>query len=211
MTLKGTLLLTGFEPFGNDDVNPSGEVSKMLHGQKIGDYTVLSRILPVEWGKAKEVLEGLIDEFEPAVVLSLGLSGGSPTICVEKVAINYTADAKDNAGKVPAERFIVPEGADGYFATIPAEKIVSGLVDSQIPARLTFSAGTYLCNYAFYVSSHYMRATGKKGLCGFIHVPATPDMVAGKGPRPSMDIRTIYNGVFKALTVTVEGLTNSGR
>ncbi len=209
--MKGTLLLTGFEPFGNDDVNPSGEVSKMLHGREIGEYTVVSRILPVEWGKAKQVLEGLIDEFEPAVVLSLGLAGGSPGISVERVAINYTADIKDNAGKVPEERSIVSDGADGYFSTIPVEKIVDSLAGSKIPARLTFSAGTYLCNYVFYVAAHHIKTTGKKGLCGFIHVPATPQMVAGKASRPSMDIRMVCDSVLQALEVTVEALTNSGR
>lgn len=208
--MKGTLLLTGFEPFGGDDVNPSGEVAKKLGGLEIAGRTVVSKVLPVEWGTAKRVLEGYIDELDPEVVLSLGLAAGRPEICVEKVAINYTADAKDNAGQVPQDRAISPIGADAYFATIPTEKIVKALVQAKIPARLSFSAGTYLCNYVFYVAVHHIKITDKKALSGFIHVPATPEMVAGKAPRPSMSLSTICDAVAKALTIIVEDLTNSG-
>ncbi len=208
--MKGTLLLTGFEPFGGDDVNPSGEVAKKLDGLEIAGYTVVSKVLPVEWGTAKKALEGFIDELDPAVVLSLGLAAGRPDISVEKVAVNYTADAKDNAGKVPEERAVCSQGQDGYFATIPTEGIVKALVEAKIPARLTFSAGTYLCNYVFYAAVHHIRTTGKKALAGFIHIPATPDMVAGKAQRPSMGLSTICDAVRRALTITVEGLTNSG-
>ncbi len=210
ISLKGTLLVTGFEPFGSDDFNPSGEVAKRLDGKEVGECRVQSRILPVEWGTVKKVLTGLVDDLDPVVVLSLGLAGGSPSISVEKVAVNYTAEAKDNAGKIPEERAICRDGADAYFATIPAEKIVSRLVQTKIPARLTFSAGTYLCNYAFYTAACHVKTAGKRAKVGFVHVPATPEMVAGKTPRPSMNLDTVCDAVLSALETTVETLTNCG-
>jgi pyroglutamyl-peptidase len=108
LALKGKLLLTGFEPFGGEEKNPS---------------------------------EALIDEIQPAVVLSLGLATGRSEVSIEKVAVNYTSKGKDNAGVVPAERPIVSGAADAYFATIPAEQVVDDINKKGIPTRLSLSAG----------------------------------------------------------------------
>lgn len=209
--MKGKLLLTGFEPFGEDDVNPSMEVAKSLDGLDINGYIVTARVLPVEWGTAKDRIEALIDEVQPAVVMSLGLAAGRTEISIEKVAVNYTSKSKDNAGVIPSDRSIVPGAADAYFATIPAEQVVEDLNKKGIPARLSLSAGAYLCNYAFYCASRYAQEKGGGTLVGFIHIPATPIMVAGK-PRgtASMAESLIRDGVVQALTTCASSLTNCG-
>ena len=209
--MKGKLLLTGFEPFGGDDVNPSMEVAKSLDGLEVNGYQVVVRVLPVEWGTVKDRLEALMDEVHPSVVVSLGLAAGRAEISIEKVAINYTSKSKDNAGVIPADRSVVPGALDGYFATIPAEQIVEDINKKGIPARLSLSAGAYLCNYAFYCASRYAREKGGETLVGFIHIPATPVMMAGK-PRggPSMAESLIRDGVLQALTTSTSALTNCG-
>jgi pyroglutamyl-peptidase len=209
--VKGKLLLTGFEPFGGDAVNPSMEVAKSLDGLEVNGYQVVVRVLPVEWGTVKDRLETLMDEIQPAVVISLGLAAGRSEISIEKVAVNYTSKSKDNAGVIPVDRPVVPESADGYFATIPTEQIVEDINKKGIPARLSLTAGAYLCNYAFYCASRYARQKGGEILVGFIHVPATPAMMAGK-PRggPSMAEGLIRDGVLQALTTSTCGLTNCG-
>lgn len=209
--MKGKLLLTGFEPFGGDDVNPSMEVAKSLDGLEVNGYQVVVRVLPVEWGTVKDRLEALMDEVHPSVVVSLGLAAGRSEISIEKVAINYTSKSKDNVGVIPADRPVVPGALDGYFATIPAEQIVEDINKKGIPARLSLSAGAYLCNYAFYCACRYAREKGGETLVGFIHVPATPVMMAGK-PKggPSMAEGLLRDGVLQALTTSTSALTNCG-
>jgi pyroglutamyl-peptidase len=177
--LKGKLLLTGFEPFGEDKVNPSGDVARSLDGSEMAGFQVVARVLPVEWGTVKDRLESLIDEIDPAAVLSLGLAGGRPEISVEKVVVNYTSKAKDSAGLVAADRPVV--------------------------------AGAYQCNHAFYCASRYARERGGRPQVRFIHIPATPEMVAGK-PRggPSMAEGLIKNAIKQALTTIASSLTNCG-
>lgn len=209
--MKGELLVTGFEPFCGDDVNPSMEVAQSLDGMEINSYRVVTRVLPVEWGTVKDRLESLIDEVQPAVVLSLGLAAGRAELSVEKIAVNYTSKSKDNAGVIPADRPIAHGAVDAYFATVPAEQIVEDINKKGIPARLSLTAGAYLCNYAFYSASRHVREKGYRTLVGFVHIPATPIMVAGKpGSGPSMAETLIRDGVVQALTTSVSGLTNCG-
>jgi len=209
--LKGKILLTGFEPFGGEEVNPSGEVAKSLDGSEIGGFTVVSRILPVKWKATGDTLRSFIEEVDPVIVLSLGLAAGRAEISVEKVAINYQAKAKDNEGNIPEVRYIIENGPDAYFASVPSEEMVEEITKGGIPARLSLSAGAYLCNYAFYFASHYVRKTGRKALVGFIHVPATPEMVAGKQRGgPSMTFGLIREACITGLKTIVDSLTDCG-
>jgi pyroglutamyl-peptidase len=211
LALKGKLLLTGFEPFGDDRVNPSGDIAKFLDGTEINGYQVVSRVLPVEWGTVKDRVEAFMDQVRPDVVLSLGLGGGRAEVSVEKVAVNYTSKSKDNAGVIPAQRSVVPGAADAYFATVPVEEVVDEINKRGIPARLSLSAGAYLCNYAFYCASRHAREKAAKTQVGFIHIPPTPEMVAGK-PRggPSMAKDLVTEAVRQALTTCTSSFTNSG-
>ena len=120
----------------------------MLDGAEISGYSIVTALLPVEWGTVKSRLEALIDEVQPVVILSLGLAAGRSEVSVEKVAINYTSESKDNAGVIPVERMIIPGAPDGYFTTLPAEEIVEG-ESGRHTCRVDLSAGAYLCNYVF--------------------------------------------------------------
>jgi pyroglutamyl-peptidase len=209
--VKRKILVTGFEPFGGDEVNPSGDIAKSLDGFEVAGHRVVSAIMPVEWGTVQSRLESLIDEVEPAVVLSLGLSAGRAEISVEKVAVNYTSKSKDNAGVIPVGRPIIQGAPDGYFATIPVEDAVEAIVKAGIPARLSLSAGAYLCNYAFYCASHLAKQRGGVPKVGFIHIPATPEMAAGR-PRgvQSMSIDLQRRAVQEVLTISATAFQNVG-
>jgi pyroglutamyl-peptidase len=216
VSLIGNILLTGFEPFGGDTLNPSGEVAKALDGARTGEageYKVVTKILPVEWVTTRKVMASVIEEVDPVMIMSLGLASGRPELNVEKVAVNYTSRYKDNKGSILDELNITNNGPDAYFATIPVEDIVEAIKAKGIPARLSLSAGSYLCNYTFYSASDYIAQKGKRDKVpvGFIHIPATPDMVAGTGKSmASMDLDMIKHGVMEAIGVSVKFLTNRG-
>lgn len=216
VSLIGNILLTGFEPFGGDTLNPSGEVAKALDGARAGEageYKVVTKILPVEWVTTGKVMASVIEEVDPVIIMSLGLASGRPELNVEKVAVNYTSRYKDNKGSILDELNITNNGPDAYFATIPVEDIVEAIKAKGIPARLSLSAGSYLCNYTFYSASDYIAQKGKRDKVpvGFIHIPATPDMVAGTGKSmASMDLDMIKHGVMEAIGVSVKFLTNRG-
>ena len=205
--LERNILLTGFEPFAGDKVNPSGETARALDGKKVSDYTICGVVLPVEWGTTAQAMEKAIDDVDPALVLSLGLSSGRPELNVEKVAVNYMSGAKDNQGISPEVPVISASGPDGYFSTLPVEDIVEELRDKGIPARISLSAGGYLCNYTFYVASNYVERKGrrKEVPVGFIHVPATPEMVAQSGKSmASMSLEMIQRGVLTSISVSIK-------
>lgn len=211
--MRGNILLTGFEPFGNDTVNPSGQVAKGLDGTQVGNCKIVSKILPVEWITTKKVMESVIDEVEPVIIISLGLSSGRPELNVEKVAVNYASKGKDKKGSVLPTLNITNNGADAYFATVPAEEIVDAIRKKGIPAKLSLSAGSYLCNYTFYAASSYIARQGKRDKVpvGFIHVPVTPEMVADAGRSiASMNLSMIKDGILEAIGVSVKFLTNQG-
>jgi len=209
--VKERILVTGFEPFGGDDINPSGDVLAMLDGMDIGGYQVVTALLPVEWGTVKDRIEALIREVQPRVILSLGLAAGRPEISVEKVAINYTSESKDNAGVIPEKRTIIEGAPDGYFTTLPAEEIVEALRAEGIPAKLSLSAGAYLCNYAFFCAAHLTKQGGGRTKVGFIHIPATPELAAKrKTSVPSMDLGRIKRAVEIALRTVVKSFQNVG-
>ncbi len=211
--MEGNVLLTGFEPFGGNDINPSGVVAESLDGKQVSGFRICGVVLPVEWGATKEVMESTICRIDPVMILSLGLSSGRPDMNVEKVAVNYMSQAKDNKGNLPDGSKICGQGPDAYFATIPVEDVVDGLRGKGIPARLSLSAGGYLCNYTFYVASKYVAEKGRREEVpvGFIHVPATPEMVAKSGRSiASMDLGMIEEGVLTAIGVSIKILARRG-
>lgn len=204
--LERNILLTGFEPFAGDEMNPSGEAAKALDGKKVSGYNICGVVLPVEWGTTARAIEEAIDKVDPALVLSLGLSSGRPELNVEKVAVNYMSRAKDNREVIPETSIICGDGPDAYFATLPVEDIVEELRKKGIPARLSLSAGGYLCNYTFYTASNHVakKGQGKEVPVGFIHVPATPGMVAESGKSmASMSLEMIQEGVLTTISISI--------
>src|SRR5918993_1754260 len=166
-----TVLLTGFEPFGGDARNPSGEAVRLVAAEWGGPETLVVAVLPVTFDGAARELERLIAEHSPDVVIACGLAGGRAEIAVERVAVNLIdARIPDNAGAQPVDEPSVPGAGAAHFSSLPVKAIVRDIAASGIPVALSHSAGTFVCNHAFFVAAE--RAATVPGLrAGFIHVP----------------------------------------
>ena len=183
------ILMTGFEPWGEWDTNPSGEVAKSLDGEVIGGVEVVGAVLPVAYGEDIAIVTPLIEKLRPSAVVSLGLSRRSE-LSVERVAINMKMD----------DQAIVSGGPDAYFATLPTRSMVEAIAAGGIPAKLSYYAGTFLCNHIMYTVLHYMAQTGISTPAGFIHIPPTPDMVREEDQRgASMSLEKIRAGTVLAV------------
>jgi pyroglutamyl-peptidase len=195
------VLVTGFEPFNKEEVNPSWEVCKNL-SEKINSHTVVVKQLPVVYDEAKEKVVHYCAKIHPDVVLLLGEAGGRTHISVERIAVNCdSAQIKDNKGQSRDNQPIEPDGHDGYFATIPVTAVVNALKKANIPAVVSNSAGTYLCNHVLYSVLHYVKKEGLTTKAGFIHVPYLPEQVVHKPGKASMSLELMVNAVHIAVTV----------
>ena len=173
-------LVTGFEPYGGRGRNPAGEVAARLDGSEIAGVRVVGRNLPVAFAALDEAVAATLAEVDPAVVISLGLCPGEPVIRLERVAINVADfEIPDNEGVVLVDRPLDAAGAAARFATLPLRRVQAALLQAGIPARLSSSAGTYLCNKALYRFLGAIEESGRVVPCGFIHLPYMPEQVAG--------------------------------
>ena len=189
------ILVTGFEPFATSSLNPSGEIIKAL----IGDDLVTA-ILPVVFGQASAQLRELIDLHKPTAVLCLGQAEGRSMMTPERIAINLDdARIADNAGNQPLEQRIIADGPDGHFSTLPIEKMVASMKAAGIPASISLSAGTFVCNHIFYVLQDYLKDSSIKS--GFMHVPLMDEQRREYPTLPTMPIRQMIAGVEIALNV----------
>lgn len=174
------LLLTGFEPFLNHPINPTEEIVAKLDGREIGNYIVKGLILPVNFEKAPVAIVEAVRTLAPDAVLSLGLAAGRTQITPERIAINCRDGEKDNDGRSLEDSPIVEGGADGYFSTLPIRELVNRLKKKGFPAAISNSAGTYLCNNVMYSVLHEIKERGILIPAGFVHVPASHDLVIGE-------------------------------
>ena len=189
------ILVTGFEPFATSSLNPSGEIVKAL----IGDDLVTA-VLPVVFGQASAQLRELIDLHKPTAVLCLGQAEGRSEMTPERIAINLDdARIADNAGNQPLEQKIIANGPDGHFSTLPIEKMVAAMKAAGIPASISLSAGTFVCNHIFYVLQDYLKDSSIKS--GFMHVPLMDEQRREYPTLPTMPIRQMVAGVEIALNV----------
>jgi pyroglutamyl-peptidase len=190
------LLISGFEPFGEDKSNPSWEAVKLLPPE-ISGYKVNKICLPVTFGKAANMLISRAEEISAKVIICVGLAGGRDSITPELVAINMrNAAIPDNEVNLPKDELIHLDGKTAYFSTIPVRKIEKAINEAQIPAKLSYSAGAYVCNDTFYNAlSHF---EGTDTLVGFIHVPYSK----AENKEPSFEISEIA----RALAVAIENM-----
>ncbi|BAA29685.1 206aa long hypothetical pyrrolidone-carboxylate peptidase [Pyrococcus horikoshii OT3] len=201
------ILLTGFEPFGGDDKNPTMDIVEAL-SERIPE--VVGEILPVSFKRAREKLLKVLDDVRPDITINLGLAPGRTHISVERVAVNMIdARIPDNDGEQPKDEPIVEGGPAAYFATIPTREIVEEMKKNGIPAVLSYTAGTYLCNFAMYLTLHTSATKGYPKIAGFIHVPYTPDQVLEKKNTPSMSLDLEIKGVEIAIRVAQSALHSS--
>ena len=191
-------MLTGFEPFGGDAVNPSWQVARALHGESVGGAVVVAVQLPCVFGRAISVLQTALLQHRPQLVLCLGLAAGRAEMSVERVAINLDdARIPDNAGVSPLDQPVVPGAPAAYFSTLPIKAMVHAMQQGGVPAAVSHSAGTFVCNHVFYGLMHGLRRRrAVRG--GFMHVPLLPDEAAAQG-RPALDLQAQCHAVRLAL------------
>ena len=188
-----TILVTGFEAFNKSALNPSGEIVKALKGDDL-----VTAILPVVFGQSSSQLLELIDLHKPSAVLCLGLAVGRSEITPERIAINVDdARIADNVGNQPLEQRIIADGPDGHFSTLPIEKMVTAMKAAGIPASISLSAGTFVCNHIFYVLQDYLKESNIPS--GFMHVPLMDEQRKEFANLPTMPIRQMSAGVEIAL------------
>ena len=194
------ILVTGFQPFGGESMNPDWEAVSRLP-DTIGDATVTKVEVPVVFGRGPEAVERAVEEVEPDLVLCVGQAGGRAKITPEFVGINY-ADARipDNDGCQPVAERIVDGGPDAYFATLPVKAMVQAMQEAGVPAEVSYTAGTYVCNDVMYSLLHTLatRHPGVRG--GFLHVPyATEQATHLPASTPSMSVDDMARGIAVAL------------
>ncbi|GGP15567.1 pyroglutamyl-peptidase I [Oceanobacillus neutriphilus] len=203
MTKK--LLLTGFEPFLDFSINPTMKIAEELNGAAIGDYTITSHVLSVDFHQAGKQLLQLIDETKPDAIISLGLAGGRFKINPERIAINVNDGPKDNQGHKPDNEVIWENGADGMFSTLPISRMVQQLNAQGLPAEISNSAGTYLCNHVMYQALHYTKINNLSLPAGFIHIPASHELAIEHGKIPSWS----HDDLKRAITICIETLAEA--
>ncbi|HVU23678.1 MAG TPA: pyroglutamyl-peptidase I, partial [Opitutus sp.] len=194
-------MITGFEPFGGDSLNPSQEIARALHGAMIAGHRVTGALLPCVFGAALEELRLQLATVKPVLTICLGLAGGRKAITPERVAINVDdARIPDNAGAQPVDRPIVRGGPAAYWSTLPVKAIVAALQERGLPAEVSQSAGTFVCNHVFYGLMHEIARHRPALRGGFVHVPCLP-----VGGAPGLRLEQMIEAVRAAIAVAVSG------
>ena len=201
------ILLTGFEPFNCESVNPAWEAVQALAGWRTATFEVVAIQLPCIFGQAHLVLAAAIERTAPSVIIAVGQAGGRSEICVERVAINIDdAPIPDNAQNQPVDRTIVAGAPAAYFSSLPIKAIAQAIRARGIPASVSQTAGTFVCNHVFYALMHHLASGGAVSSArgGFIHVPYLPQQAAGHPGQPSMALATIIEGLRTAIIVSAK-------
>jgi pyroglutamyl-peptidase len=176
---KKAVLVTGFEPYGGRALNPAYEAMRALDGRTIGGVPVVGRGLPVSFAALKPAITALLEEIDPAAVISLGLSPAEAVIRLERLAVNIVDyDIADNDGRLIVDAAVAQPGTAARFSTLPLRAIEQALLDAGIPARLSASAGTFLCNACLYWFLEALETTPDPPPCGFVHLPYMPEQIA---------------------------------
>ena len=197
-----TVLLTGFEPFNKEVVNPAWEAVRLLEGWVGAGFRVEVMQLPCVFGQANLVLGEALMLLEPDVVISVGQAGGRVDMSVERIAINVDdAPIADNAQRQLVDEVIVEGGPAAYFSTLPIKAIVAALKAEGVPASVSQSAGTFVCNHVFYGLMH--ATAGMDVRAGFIHIPYLPQQAAAHPGAASMALAEVVRGLKIAVEVAV--------
>lgn len=198
------ILLTGFDPFEGEVTNPSWEAVRLFDGKEIMGFTIVARQIPTVFGRSLQLLKDLIQQENPSAVLCIGQAGGRPDITVERVAINIDdARIPDNEAQQPIDQPIVEGGPVAYWSTLPIKEIVGALRSAGIPASVSNTAGTFVCNHIFYGLRHYLSENSRDVPGGFIHIPYLPEQGVSKLGQPTMSKETVIKAIDIALESTI--------
>ncbi len=196
------VLLTGFEPFGGDQRNPSGEVAGALDGRMIAGHRVVGAVLPCVFRAANAEVRKLLRRHRPELVICLGLATGRTGITPERIAINLDdARIPDNAGGRPVDRPVVPGGPAAYWSTLPIKAMVAALRAQGLPAGVSQTAGTFVCNHVFYGLMHALRGQ-RRVRGGFVHLPCLPEQA--RAGEPSLPLATLVDGTAALVEVALQ-------
>ena len=196
------VLLTGFDPFEQASVNPSWEAVRALDGWKVGGATVHARQVPCVFGEAIETLTNAMDALKPQLVLCVGQAGGRAEITPERIAINIDdGRIADNAGHQPIDLPVVPGAPAAYFSTLPIKAIVRDLRAGGVPASVSNTAGTFVCNHLFYGLQHLVKERAVRSGC--MHIPYLPEQAACHPGAPSLPLPTLVAATRLALELAV--------
>ena len=197
------VLVTCFEPFGGEDINPSQMAVTQLPAEMDG-IKVVKQVIPTVYNKSIDTLYEVLKREIPDAVICIGQAGGRPNLTVERVAINIDdAPIPDNEGNQPIDTPIFTDGPSAYFATLPIKAIVKNCNDIGIPATISNSAGTFVCNHLMYAACHYAELYQPKLKAGFVHIPFVPEQTTDKPTMPSMSCVDIITGLKSFITTAM--------
>jgi len=197
-------LVTGFAPFGGETVNPSQLIAQELDGQTIAGHGIVGATLPTAFATSLVALRELLARHKPTLVLAVGQAGGRAGISLERVAINLIdARIADNAGAQPVDIAVVEKAPNAYFSTLPLKAMLAALRQAGIPAALSHSAGTFVCNQVFFGLAHVLQTRRKRVRGGFIHVPYLPEQAARHGDAPSLPLAVMVEAVRLGLQIAL--------
>ena len=192
------ILLTAFNPFGGESVNPAELAAARV---QFPGHTLKKLTIPTEYARCETVLSAALDEFSPDILLMIGQAGGRAAVTPERVAINVDdSGAADNAGEVRKNQPIAPDGPAAYFATLPIHRIADAIKAAGIPAAISNSAGTFVCNHLMYTALSQVKAPA---IAGFVHVPFLPEQAEKRGA-PSMPLGDMVRAIEIALAECVD-------
>lgn len=198
------ILVTGFDPFGGESINPAIESVKRLP-DTIAGAEIIKMEIPTVFHKSINVIDEAIKEHDPDVILSIGQAGGRFDITVERIGINCDdARIADNEGNQMIDEPVFADGPAAYFVNLPIKAMVSEIQKAGIPASVSNSAGTFVCNHITYGVRHLVETKYPGKRSGFIHIPFLPNQVLDKKGQPSMALSTIIDGLSAAIKAIVE-------
>ena len=198
------VLLTGFDPFGGETINPSWEAVKTLDGERIHGHRIVAVQLPTAFGRSRRALRAALARHAPALVACVGQAGGRSAISLERIAINVDdARIADNDGAQPIDAAVVRGGPAAYFSTLPIKAMRDALLAAGIPAEVSQTAGTFVCNHVFYALMHALAASPRRVRAGFVHIPYLPEQAAKRQGAPSLPLDATVRGLRIAIDVAL--------
>lgn len=198
------ILVTGFDPFGGESINPAIEAVKRLP-DVIGGAEIIKQEIPTSCLTSLQLIEKLLIRNDPDVILSVGQAGGRAAITVERIGINIDDfGIKDNDGNQLSDVPIFADGPDAYFLNLPIKKMVERIQDSKIPAAVSNTAGTFVCNHVAYGTRYLIERKYPGKRSGFIHIPYLPEQTVNKPGMPSMALEMIVEGLTAAIEAIVD-------
>lgn len=198
------ILVTGFDPFGDDTINPAIEAVKLLPDE-IEDVEIVKLEIPTVFYKSSDVVREAIEKEQPDYVLNIGQAGGRAELTPERVAINMDdARFEDNEGQQPIDQVIREDGEPAYFSQLPIKAMVDYMKKEHIPASVSNTAGTFVCNHIMYQSIYLTMTEFPEVKAGFMHIPFLPEQVLNRPNTPSMALEDIARGITASLQAIID-------